>query len=65
MSRYVGVQPWYKRKRTWIISAVVLIIAIIVAVVAGVLVTKANRYPDYTKLNYSLQDTCKSPQSWQ
>ncbi|KAK8035046.1 glycoside hydrolase family 16 protein [Apiospora rasikravindrae] len=57
MSRYVGVQPWYKRKRTWIISAVVLIVAIIVAVVAGVLVSKANRYPDYTKLNYSLQDT--------
>ncbi|KAK7967382.1 endo-1-3(4)-beta-glucanase [Apiospora aurea] len=57
MSRYVGVQPWYKRKRTWVIGAVVLIVAIIVAVVAGVLVSKANRYPDYTKLNYSLQDT--------
>lgn len=60
MSRYVGVQPWYKRKRTWVISAVVVVIAIIVAVVAGVLVSKANRYPDYTKLNYSIQDTCKS-----
>ncbi|KAK8058678.1 hypothetical protein PG994_009126 [Apiospora phragmitis] len=57
MSRYVGVQPWYKRKRVWLISAIVLIVAIIVAVVAGVLVSKANRYPDYAKLNYSLQDT--------
>ncbi|KAK8136963.1 endo-1-3(4)-beta-glucanase [Apiospora sp. TS-2023a] len=57
MSRYVGVQPWYRRKRTWVISAVVVVIAIIVAVVAGVLVSKANRYPDYTKLNYSIQDT--------
>ncbi|ORY71581.1 concanavalin A-like lectin/glucanase domain-containing protein [Pseudomassariella vexata] len=45
------------RKRTWAIIATVLIAIIIAAVVAGVLVSKANRYPDYSKLSYSLKDT--------
>ncbi|KAH6654982.1 concanavalin A-like lectin/glucanase domain-containing protein [Truncatella angustata] len=45
------------RKRTWAGIAAVLIIAIIAGVVAGVLVAKANRYPDYSKLSYSLEDT--------
>jgi hypothetical protein len=48
------------RKRTWAGIALVVIVAIIAGVVAGVLVAKANRYPDYTKLTYSLEDTCKS-----
>ncbi|CAJ2507885.1 Uu.00g090710.m01.CDS01 [Anthostomella pinea] len=53
-------QPWWKpkgwRKRTWAIIAVVLVAIILAAVLAGVLVTKANRYPDYSALSYSLQD---------
>lgn len=51
------------RKRTWAGIALVLIVAIIVGVVAGVEVAKANRYPDYSKLTYSLEDTCKSTQA--
>lgn len=52
--------PWWKRKRVWVASLVLLVIAVVVAVVAGVLVSRANRYPDYTKLNYQLRDTCTS-----
>ncbi|KAI0124388.1 endo-beta-glucanase [Xylariales sp. AK1849] len=56
-----GNEPWwnarYWRKRTWAAVIIVLVIAIVAGVVAGVLVAKANRYPDYTTLSYSLQDT--------
>ncbi|KAK6062405.1 endo-beta-glucanase [Seiridium cupressi] len=45
------------RKRTWAGIALVVIVAIVAGVVAGVLVAKANRYPDYSKLTYSLEDT--------
>ncbi|KAI0852360.1 glycoside hydrolase family 16 protein [Daldinia vernicosa] len=52
--------PWWNprswRKRTWAIVVVALIIIIIVAVVTPVEVAKANRYPNYTKLNYALVD---------
>lgn len=51
------------RKRTWAGIAIALIIAIVVGVAVGVMVAKANRYPDYSKLTYSLQDTCKSTHS--
>ncbi|KAI1342054.1 glycoside hydrolase family 16 protein [Xylariaceae sp. FL0016] len=54
-------QPWWKpkywRKRTWAIVAVLIAIIIAAAVVAGVLVSKANQYPEYSALSYSLQDT--------
>lgn len=64
MSRRISENaPWWKpaywRWRTWAIVAVVLIIAIVAGAVAGVLVTKANRYPDYSKLSYSLAEECK------
>ncbi|KAH9909969.1 glycoside hydrolase family 16 protein [Xylariomycetidae sp. FL2044] len=53
-------QPWYQprywRKRTWAFVVIAIIIAIVVAVVPAVLVTRANRYPDYSQLNYSLAD---------
>ncbi|KAI1504117.1 concanavalin A-like lectin/glucanase domain-containing protein [Biscogniauxia marginata] len=53
-------QPWWKpkswRKRTWAIVAVIVAIIIIIVVVVPVEVTKANRYPNYSKLNYSLSD---------
>lgn len=44
-------------KRCWILVAVVAIIVLIIAIVVPVEVTKANRYPDYSFLNYSLADT--------
>ncbi|KAH8652512.1 concanavalin A-like lectin/glucanase domain-containing protein [Xylariales sp. PMI_506] len=53
--------PWwdcrYWRKRTWAILVFVVVVAIIAGAVAGVEVAKANRYPDYTYLNYTLSDT--------
>ncbi|KAI1080657.1 glycoside hydrolase family 16 protein [Whalleya microplaca] len=57
---YAANQPWYKpkywRKRTWAIVVALIVAIIIAVVVAAVEVTKANRYPNYTKLNYSLSD---------
>lgn len=57
--------PWYNprgwspRQRLWIISAiVVIIVVVIVGAVEGI---KANRYPDYTPLNYQLRDTYAGP----
>ncbi|KAI0138434.1 concanavalin A-like lectin/glucanase domain-containing protein [Pestalotiopsis sp. NC0098] len=60
MKRTAATSNWDPRgwrKRTWAGVALVLIAAIIAGVVAGVLVAKANRYPDYSKLTYSLKDT--------
>lgn len=49
------------RKRTWamVVGAIVAIIVIVVAV--AVVVSKKNRYPNYTALTYSLADTCEIP----
>ena len=44
-------------KRCWIILAVALVIIAIIIIVVAVVVSRANRYPDYSKLNYSLVDT--------
>lgn len=52
-----------RRRLYWIIGVPVLVVVIIVAVVPAVVVTnnnKRNRYPNYTRLNYALQETCKS-----
>ncbi|KAF2713810.1 glycoside hydrolase family 16 protein [Pleomassaria siparia CBS 279.74] len=43
--------------KTWTGIAVALILIIVAAAVGGVLGARANAYPDYSKLNYSLQDT--------
>ncbi|KAI0166789.1 glycoside hydrolase family 16 protein [Hypoxylon sp. FL1284] len=52
--------PWWNprswRKRTWAIVAAILIAIIVIAIVAPVEVAKANRYPDYSPLNYTLSD---------
>lgn len=51
--------PRYWRRRTWVgvvIVAIIVIIAVAVGAYEGV---KANRYPDYTTLSYSLKDTCE------
>lgn len=39
--------------------AVVVIIVVVVVAVAVTLTKKNNSYPDYSVLNYNLQDTCK------
>lgn len=55
--------PRYWAKRVWIGLAVALAIVIAIAVAIGVTVSKANAYPSYKELAYTLQDTCKCRQS--
>jgi hypothetical protein len=56
---------WYDYKnwgwKTYAALSAAVAIAIIVIVVAVVEVEKANRYPNYSKLTYTLEDTCLSP----
>ncbi|KAB5575496.1 concanavalin A-like lectin/glucanase domain-containing protein [Coniochaeta sp. 2T2.1] len=51
--------PWYKKKLTWGIAALVIIVAIVVPVAVVVTRNKnhGNAYPDYTALNYTLLET--------
>jgi hypothetical protein len=56
--------PWYNprywRKRTWIVLGVAAVIVIAIAVPVGITVDRArNRYPNYSKLNYALAETCE------
>lgn len=59
--------PWwnarYWRKRTWAIVVTIIVIILVVCIVAPLEVAKANKYPDYTALNYTLSDSCKSKPS--
>lgn len=58
-------EPWYKpkywRKRTWalVVATLVVVIVIVIAVPIAVTRNKKNSYPNYSKLNYTLTDTCK------
>ncbi|KAH8166553.1 hypothetical protein CIB48_g1705 [Xylaria polymorpha] len=57
---YADTQPWWKprfwRKRTWVIVGVIFAIILIIVIVVPVKVTEANRYPNYSKLDYALAD---------
>ncbi|KAI1214801.1 glycoside hydrolase family 16 protein [Annulohypoxylon truncatum] len=44
-------------KRSWAIFAAIVAIIIVIVIVVPVEVTKANRYPDYSFLNYTLSDS--------
>lgn len=44
-------------RKCWIILALAIVIIIVVVVVVAVVVTRENRYPNYSKLNYALVDT--------
>ncbi|KAI1466289.1 glycoside hydrolase family 16 protein [Daldinia caldariorum] len=52
--------PWWNprswRKRTWAIVVAAVVIILVIVIVVPIEVTKANRYPNYTKLNYALAD---------
>jgi hypothetical protein len=52
--------PLHWRLRTWLIVGVVFIIILIAVIVGAVEGVKANAYPDYSDLSYSLKDSCKS-----
>jgi hypothetical protein len=54
--RWYDVREW--GKKIWIGIGVAVAIIIIIVVVAVVEVEKANRYPDYSALSYSLSETC-------
>ena len=60
---YEQKQPWwnpkYWSKRTWAIVVPAVIVVLIVVIVTPVKVAEANRYPNYTRLDYSLADTCE------
>ena len=43
-------------RRCWIVLAAALIVVLIIIVVIAIVVSRANRYPDYSKLNYNLVD---------
>jgi len=57
--RSVLSKPKTWSRRVWIGVVVAAIIVLVAVIVGAVLGTRANRYPDYSKLNYSLVDTCE------
>jgi hypothetical protein len=54
--------PWYNfkywGKKAWAGAIAVVVLIIVIIIIIAVEVTKNNAYPDYTKLNYSLAETC-------
>jgi hypothetical protein len=44
-------------RRCWILLAAVLVVLLLIIIIIAVVVSRANRYPDYSKLNYNLVDT--------
>ncbi|CRG87487.1 hypothetical protein PISL3812_04505 [Talaromyces islandicus] len=56
-SRYLKFDPRGWRRRTQIIAGVVLVVVIIAVIVGAYEGWKANRYPNYSVLKYSLKDT--------
>jgi hypothetical protein len=53
--------PWYNvkywGKKAWLIAGAIIVAIIVIIIVVAVVETKANRYPDYTKLDYTLSET--------
>lgn len=44
-------------RKCWIILAIAVVVVLILIIVIAVVVSRDNRYPDYSKLNYGLVDT--------
>jgi hypothetical protein len=55
--------PWWNvahwGKKAWLITVGALAVMLIIIIVAVVETKKANRYPDYSKLTYSLAENCR------
>ncbi|KAF4466318.1 endo-13(4)-beta-glucanase [Fusarium albosuccineum] len=49
--------PRYWRKRVWAGVVVTIIILLVIVIAVAVTQVRANRYPDYSVLSYSLKDT--------
>ncbi|KAH8702005.1 putative endo-1,3(4)-beta-glucanase [Talaromyces proteolyticus] len=56
-ARFSRFNPLGWRRRTQIIAGVAVVVVIIAVIVGAYEGWKANRYPDYSALNYSLKDT--------
>lgn len=54
--------PWYNfkywGKRGWLAFAAVVVAIIVIIIVIAVVEVRANRYPDYSELSYTLSETC-------
>ena len=50
---------WSRRSKVVAVIGVVVILFIIIVVPVAVVESRDNRYPDYSKLNYQLTDTCR------
>lgn len=57
--RWFDVRYW--SKRTLILSALAVVIVIVIVIAVAVVEVKKNAYPDYSKLNYSLVEQCRTP----
>jgi len=58
-AEYPSYKPWWRR--AWPLLAIAVVIILITIIVVPVEVEKKkNQYPDYSKLTYSLADTCTS-----
>lgn len=61
---YARDEPWWKPrywgKKTWAIVAAVVAVILIIVIVVPVKLSQANRYPNYSRLNYALADECES-----
>ncbi len=44
-------------RRCWIILAAIVVVVLAIVIPVAVVVSRANRYPDYSTLNYNLVDT--------
>lgn len=48
----------YWGKKAWGVAVGLVVLIIVIIIIIAVEVTKKSAYPDYTKLNYSLAETC-------
>jgi len=53
---------WYEfkhwSKKVWLLVGLGIAIIIAIIIVIAVVVSRNNRYPNYSKLNYSLKESC-------
>lgn len=54
--RWYEVKHW--SKKVWLLVGLGIAIIIAIIIVIAVVVSRNNRYPNYSKLNYSLKETC-------
>lgn len=55
-------KAWSRRVWLILVTVIILVVAVVVGIVLGLRASKNSgnsSYPDYSKLNYTLIDTCK------